>query len=1006
MFNEVIKRTGSENGIILPVTAILVLIVMTFVLGLGVDSSTIHRAKVALNLKAEEMCQAVLPYAELQAEAARVFSRQVNATVQNKSLEADGVTLLGAKLAISTMPADGCFDFPGSGCNTPPLLEGVGDNPGMTNGPFFFSTGNNLGIPSCNFDCNGLTGCTPDCVFQGQLEGDPDYPNGLFTELRNSGNTVACKLKGSITTILRGQKIIEAHTVWKKNVRGECSGGTCSPANANNPGLIIAIAPQMTTFANDKRFWFMSDSDYSEQGLTQTVRERVDPLFYFNRGTAPGLRAFSGASDGTQITYPLGAIPGAFKLQIPAPIDADCSRDFDPNTPGCQLLDQNGNIVDYDGGINHTWYNPVAGGTFPRNGFEDAGAHSDREEMLAACMNPLILMRNLFLARIIELASRNAELRNMTSIYMVTSQNRTRGRLAGGVVGRSLNSRDGPLKLNQPVELLSFGQDLTEPIMQLPYVFFDTGIWGWLPKEYGPPKYGWVNPFNLKDTGFNAQDATVQRAMQQYHVLVANQLRYCYHLWDASNGLTRPYLPGLFDENGNRKNQGSAGELFEPDPPYSFNPSLTSNSYFAGDSWDQECPWGTGGVPSCSPSDSRGLTAAELVSIMGSVQLCPYEMAGLPGQYTGAADEPDLSGKLDKTSYDPATVDSDGDGTVDADDPCPGDAAIAPPSGGALMPDSDGDGVVDACDMKPARDNGPRGPAGDAADSDGDGFSDWPGLDNCIAVSNPNQNDTDGDGFGDLCDSDIEKYWRGICRKPDVPTDTTPLVRYNLDLLVSYDLRPDLVGLLCHLAGNKPTNGVCDAFNARQFRSVSSPGLYPLKTPPVSPLNPLGDPEPFVADAYNDTATNTDATILIVTHRGIAERESNDLHDLVTSPAFRNRQIIVVWMPEFAYGTDDAAKYEYIYSVQINRFKWAFDVSYYVSPSDPKANSFFAFSPYLDKYQVSGTSPALFNTGDSSDKHQKFWHYMIGYGGPGTENISIAATNIYNERILSKTLHY
>ena len=101
-----------------------------------------------------------------------------------------------------------------------------------------------------------------------------------------------------------------------------------------------------------------------------------------------------------------------------------------------------------------------------------------------------------------------------------------------------------------------------------------------------------------------------------------------------------------------------------------------------------------------------------------------------------------------------ACQDRDGDGMIDADDPCP---EVAPGAEG----DSDGDGVADAddnCRCAPNADqhNLDADAAGDACDPDRDGDLVPDDVDNCDLAANPDQADADGDGIGAPCDPDEE----------------------------------------------------------------------------------------------------------------------------------------------------------------------------------------------------------------------------------------------------------
>lgn len=98
--------------------------------------------------------------------------------------------------------------------------------------------------------------------------------------------------------------------------------------------------------------------------------------------------------------------------------------------------------------------------------------------------------------------------------------------------------------------------------------------------------------------------------------------------------------------------------------------------------------------------------------------------------------------------------DPDGDGVRGSDDNCPQVFNPVRPFDSGLQADSDGDGVGDACDACPldraAKDSKGCPPAR-LADCDVDGVPD--DIDNCLGVTNPDQQDSDVDGQGDACDT-------------------------------------------------------------------------------------------------------------------------------------------------------------------------------------------------------------------------------------------------------------
>lgn len=124
----------------------------------------------------------------------------------------------------------------------------------------------------------------------------------------------------------------------------------------------------------------------------------------------------------------------------------------------------------------------------------------------------------------------------------------------------------------------------------------------------------------------------------------------------------------------------------------------------------------------------------------------------------GTTDTSGTTGTADN-SNDPMTMDTDGDGLVDALDPCPNEAE---PNGGC--PDTDGDGTPDFYDQCPSEVG--TDPTGcPETDSDGDGVPD--SVDSCPGVYGDKTDgcssvvDSDGDGIQDQYDACPTEYGMG-----------------------------------------------------------------------------------------------------------------------------------------------------------------------------------------------------------------------------------------------------
>ena len=611
------RRGGhGEEGVLLPLLAIMSVLVLSVLVGLGFDSAKIKRASTALTEQNEILCRTVAARAVIQKEAASSFQGQISQIVNGGLLPA-GTTLFSARLTIPTMPGDGQFCAVGdAGCTAEEPF--VSDRNGHNFG--------DLGITACDLRCSDLgPSCHSDCIFQGEVAGDPNFPPAIWSDTANAGNTATCQLDAVVKTwfprsLFSGPTLstkISARSTWWIPVRG-----SYSLANGDIPGLTLAVAPQMTTDAADPRFRFCNDSEpncgSNEAGFPRVqyaptdsdFRRSFDPLYNYN----PAIPKPSGFS---QVQPHPITEPGGTRLIQPDPISGTIAHE----------------TYGYGGGSGDARKVPPAGygeniscGEDPTD--PNCLIPSDREQMLAACMNPAIFLRNSLLTTLAELATRHGQLRSNTEVLMVGTANRlTSGYAQSG----------GPVALNNPVALVPFGQDLARAQYQLPFVTYDGGTFEdldgsgpgldhSLAQSFRPAQGGQIDPWdNGKGAIDQASDAAAYERLKKHHALIANQLRYCYHLFHgtAANGKERPMPADGAIENSQFEPVSS-----RPDA-YGLISKARTLAYpqDASDRWDQENPWSSNFFEN---SRSRTLNAAELLSVLGAVQKCPYEQGGLP----------------------------------------------------------------------------------------------------------------------------------------------------------------------------------------------------------------------------------------------------------------------------------------------------------------------------------------------------------------------------------------
>lgn len=592
----------SQRAVFFPLAAVIGFGLLSFLFLMVGYTGRVKLAQSELRLKADLVCGFAakqLVYDRI----ARNFQVQVTNLISEEALRFS--ELQEAVLIMPTMPEDGSFEFidrynPQYADVSPPV---GGDS---------LVTFPSVSFPSCGYNADGQEICKLARSVRPYVENAStrEFPLSFWNNIYNAGNSVGCKFKAKIASNLISESFlallddsdseIEVKAVWWSPVRGPAPVFDALDPIGTSPGLTIAVGTELFTTSFDRRFRFKDE-----------IANTVDPIKRVFGSNSRPRDLLSGVGN-------LSATDGQPQVNLPTYPPGNSNPLLNPIIPEIDRASRR-----------FLW------GSKPRSASGSEGAlsegfsfasglsesPSERDGLLTACMNPLVLVRNTFLSAIVELASRHGQLRRMTEILHMNPMHRHESYYAP------------QYRPNFPVQMVGFGQDLAQPAFQLPYVFYHSGASG---REFPNPanykwfkdglkydrthKNGFINPFSTQLSGVTVSGWTRGGNRNDFgvkhHALIAGQLRYCYGL----------YSPTGIERYGAHQNFLNQGGLFEAEP-YEDHRKPTGewqpvrSRATRSRHWDQECQY-----PGCNPNQQRRelLTAGELVSILGSTQMCPY----------------------------------------------------------------------------------------------------------------------------------------------------------------------------------------------------------------------------------------------------------------------------------------------------------------------------------------------------------------------------------------------
>ena len=187
---------SQERGAMLPIIAVVAIVVIFILVGVGFDTTRVKRASSELGRHAEAICRDAAAVAVVQRDAVRRFRNQVNELVATKnsanSTVLSGTTIVDARFIIPTMPSDSSF------CPYDNVAGCTSTTPEVSTPSLFNALLNELPADPapngpCNLNCAKYPAdCRSDCTFLGNINGLAGYPPQLWNNIRIAGNTAAC----------------------------------------------------------------------------------------------------------------------------------------------------------------------------------------------------------------------------------------------------------------------------------------------------------------------------------------------------------------------------------------------------------------------------------------------------------------------------------------------------------------------------------------------------------------------------------------------------------------------------------------------------------------------------------------------------------------------------------------------------------------------------------------------------------------------------------------------